>query len=576
MIKTFCRSLATVFSNSKLLFILNFIIIIISGIISGINVYSIQQLVNGIQDAIIKGTSISKNIMLFISVNLIIIIVQNIRSYTNQMIAINLDYNLDNEYLIKCSTLDLKDFENEDVYTTITKAYSLGKLKVQDIYFNFLQLVESIISMISVIFAVRSIDSYLLGVIIIIPIFSTISSIKIGKYAYDKEKENIKHQRKSDYFSYLLTNNIAIKEIISFNIANYLIEKFKRHKDIVKNTNKSILKLHITKNILVSILEITIKVFLIVTVIIKSINNNGKIGNIMGYIYSLDLIENKLNNLLSSITEIYKSKLYVDNYYEFLDTNVGNVCKGKNLVYKKIASIEIKNLSFGYNGLKKDLSNIDLNIKKDRPIVILGTNGSGKSTLIKILAGLYDDFEGEIFVNGMSLRKINKNNYREKITVIFQDFNQYELSLRENIAFSKISHINNSKKISRTINKVGLSDVVDSFEHRLDTQMGCWFGGRELSKGQWQRIALARVLFRDADIVILDEPTSALDPIIEKEIFSLINDIAKDKILILVTHRVENIKKYDPWYVFMEKGRIVNQGLYEDIKDTSAYKKLTV
>ena len=97
-----------------------------------------------------------------------------------------------------------------------------------------------------------------------------------------------------------------------------------------------------------------------------------------------------------------------------------------------------------------------------------------------------------------------------------------------------------------------------------------------MSKGQWQRIALARVLFRDADIVILDEPTSALDPIIEKEIFSLINDIAKDKILILVTHRVENIKKYDPWYVFMEKGRIVNQGLYEDIKDTSAYKKLTV
>lgn len=247
MIKTFCRSLATVFSNAKLLFILNFIIIFISGIISGINVYSIQQLVNGIQDAIIKGTSISKNIMLFISVNLMIILVQNIRSYTNQMIALNLDYNLDNEYLIKCSTLDLKDFENEDVYTTITKAYSLGKLKVQDIYFNFLQLVESIISMISVIFAVRSIDSYLLGVIIIIPIFSTISSIKIGKYAYDKEKENIKHQRKSDYFSYLLTNNIAIKEIISFNIANYLIEKFKRHKDIVKNTNKSILKLHITK-----------------------------------------------------------------------------------------------------------------------------------------------------------------------------------------------------------------------------------------------------------------------------------------------------------------------------------------
>lgn len=104
--------------------------------------------------------------------------------------------------------------------------------------------------------------------------------------------------------------------------------------------------------------------------------------------------------------------------------------------------------------------------------------------------------------------------------------------------------------------------------------MGNWFGGRELSKGQWQRIALSRVLFRNADVVILDEPTSALDPQMERDIFDMIKEISKGKILILITNRIENLKKYDPFYVFMEQGKIVEQGLFENIKDKEIYKNL--
>lgn len=575
MVKTFFRSLKTVYKCSASLFILNIFTVVISGFLTGLNIYSIQSLVNGIQSSISDGTGIWRSLMLFLCINVSLVLMQNMRGYLGQRLAVILDFNLDNDFLGKCTTLPLKDFENEKTYDLIIKANELGKAKILDMFFNFIQLIECILSIISVSAVMIRLDSILWILIIIVPLLSAIASIKVGRYVYNKERENVIYQRKSDYLNYLLTNNIAIKEIISFNVGDYIRKEYRQYKEIIKNTNCKIINIQVIKNSVIAILEIITKIFLVIVIVIKTIKGSGLIGDVMGFIYSLDVIEAKINIILTNMTEIYKNKLYVDNYFEFIDKEVetDNICIEENKL--NVEKIVIKDLSFSYNnGNAKELEDINLEIDKSNIIAIVGSNGAGKSTLIKILSGLYDDYQGKIFINGVNLKNMNKKNYRERLTIIFQDFNKYELSLRENVAFSDINELDKLKKIERVLCDVGLGHLITDLEDGIESQMGNWFGGRELSKGQWQRIALSRVLFRDADVVILDEPTSALDPQTEREIFDKINEISKDKILILITHRIENLKKYNPYYVFMDHGKISEQGLFEKIKDKDVYKKL--
>lgn len=130
------------------------------------------------------------------------------------------------------------------------------------------------------------------------------------------------------------------------------------------------------------------------------------------------------------------------------------------------------------------------------------------------------------------------------------------------------------EELKDSLKNVGLSYLIDDNQKGLEAQMGNWFSGQELSQGQWQRLAIARVMLRDSDILIMDEPTVALDPIMEKEIFDLINNIAKEKILILITHRVENLLKYDPYFVVLKNGKVKTCGKKEQIQNDEEFKKL--
>ena len=152
--------------------------------------------------------------------------------------------------------------------------------------------------------------------------------------------------------------------------------------------------------------------------------------------------------------------------------------------------------------------------------------------------------------------------------IIFQDFNKYEMTLRENIGFGNIKELYNDEKIMQVLEEIKLRNKIDMFSEKIDTQMGRWFEGEELSKGQWQRIAIGRAFIKDADIYVLDEPTASLDPITEKEVFSLVNQRSKNKIGIFITHRVENIAILNPRVIIFSKGEIIGDNSHERLMNT--------
>ena len=209
---------------------------------------------------------------------------------------------------------------------------------------------------------------------------------------------------------------------------------------------------------------------------------------------------------------------------------------------------------------------MDLFIPAGQSIALVGHNGAGKSTFIKLLSGLYEPTEGRILLDGRDIRSLSREELRRRLSVAFQDFNQYQLEARDNIAFGNVEHGHDIERIRDAAFRGGATDIVAALPAGLDTQLGRWFaGGVELSGGQWQRIALARAFMRnEADVLVLDEPTAALDIDAEAEVFERVRNLANGKTLLLISHRFANVRMADR-IIVLDKQGIREDGTHSEL-----------
>jgi ATP-binding cassette subfamily B protein len=205
-------------------------------------------------------------------------------------------------------------------------------------------------------------------------------------------------------------------------------------------------------------------------------------------------------------------------------------------------------------------------VPKGQSLALVGENGAGKTTFIKLLAGLYDPTEGRVLLDGRDLRTWDERELRARIGVIFQDFNEYQLALRENVAFGSVDHRDDELRVGRAVDQGGAKELVATLGGGLDTQLGRWFaGGVELSGGQWQKVALARAFMREeADILILDEPTAALDAEAEHAVFQRFRALAAGRTTILISHRFPTVRMADRILV-LEAGRVIEDGSHAQL-----------
>jgi len=562
-IKCILKSLKLLYGLASKYFIIAAIMTLVLGISSALTIYATKLLINVLQ----FGVSDPKKFLIMLAfyggINVGGSVIHNFQSYISEKHHLYVNNQLDVMCLEKCKRLNLKDFEDEHIYDIVNRATGMGRTKIYELYINILSLVQSIVAVLAIYAVIININRVLFLFILAVPIISTGANIFIGRKQYDLLKKRTSRNRKLSYINYLLTNNIAIKEILSYECHNYLISKFKKINEDILDENNKFLKLRTVINFILSFFEELVSISIIICVVLMARAGNMLIGDMVAYINSLSTITENLKNLLLCISSIYNNKLYIEDFFVFLDLEEN--IETERLKIQKIKKIEFDNVSFSYKDTDKEiLKNISLKIDCSKPIAIIGENGSGKTTIIKLLAGLYRTYKGDIRINGIELKMLSSESYKKKIGIVFQDFNKYELSIRENIALADTEKINSDNEIYQILKVVGLDK---EFGNNLDVQMGNWFGGRELSKGQWQRIAIARALIRDSDVLVLDEPTAALDPIIEREIFQLIKNISKQKILIFITHRVSNLLELDPYIFIMENGQIVSSGNQEQLKD---------
>ena len=230
--------------------------------------------------------------------------------------------------------------------------------------------------------------------------------------------------------------------------------------------------------------------------------------------------------------------------------------------------IKIENLSFTYpNSDRTIIEDINLEIKPQEIIALVGENGEGKTTLIKLLCRLYDADAGNIFWNGRNLKEIPFNELRSQITTVMQDYVGFPVSIRENIGFGDLSILADEATIKKVLTQVGLSEIISQLPEGLDTLLGKELEvGIELSQGQLQRLAIARALLRlpKTQLLILDEPTASLDPNTEYEIYDIFRSILADKMGLIITHRLALCHLADR-IILLESGKILEEGNHEQL-----------
>ena len=253
----------------------------------------------------------------------------------------------------------------------------------------------------------------------------------------------------------------------------------------------------------------------------------------------------------------------IKNFLRFLDMPER---EGKDLEKDQKQGISLKNVSFQYPKSGKNvLKNISLDIKRGETIAIVGENGAGKSTLVKLILGIYEPNEGTVEICGLDTQVASLENLAMGVSAVFQKYQRYKMTLKENIKISdSICYKDEQSKIEKAFEKVGLDIENRSFPNGYRTILSREFDGVELSAGQWQRVAIARGLYRVHDIIILDEPTAAIDPIEEANIYRQFAEISKNKTSIIVTHRLGSAKIADK-IIVMNQGKIIEVGSHEQL-----------
>lgn len=266
---------------------------------------------------------------------------------------------------------------------------------------------------------------------------------------------------------------------------------------------------------------------------------------------------------LSQLAKLHENILYLQVLKRVDDMEVENILSNEkiNLPFQKI---EFRNVSFSYLGQNKQaLKNISFVFEKGKTYSIVGFNGAGKTTLLKLLLGLYEPDEGEILINGINLKRINKSDYYLQIGAIFQDFIKYPFTIEENISTElKESDID---CVLEAIRFACLEDLVKKLPEGIKTVlMREWNNGIDISQGQWQKIAMARCYYRKPTIMILDEPFSSIDIEAENCIVKNIKQMSKEKLNIFITHHFSSISMADV-VIVIDNGRVIEQGSHNEL-----------
>ncbi|WP_299277384.1 ATP-binding cassette domain-containing protein [uncultured Georgenia sp.] len=369
------------------------------------------------------------------------------------------------------------------------------------------------------------------------------------------------------YLNHLLTSRDEAKEIRAFDLGAPLRARFDRLygrylEDLARHLRRRT-RLNVVGN-LGSAAVLTGTLLLLVRLIDQGAVSVAQAG---AAVVAIRMLQGQVQALLQGVQSIFESGLFLRDVDLFLE--LGAAAREEEAgapAPAQFQEIEVDDVRFRYPGSEAEaLRGVSLRIRRGQVVALVGENGSGKTTLAKILAGLYEPTAGSVRWDGTDTRAFARRSVRDRVAVIFQDFVRYALSARENIAFGRYTPDVEEGRVAAAAERAGAAGVLEGLPQGYDTVLSRLFkGGRDLSGGQWQRVAVARAFYRDAQLMILDEPTAALDPRAESRLYESLRAVLAGRTAVLISHRFSSVRSADVIYV-LDRGRVVEAGAHEEL-----------
>ena len=546
---------------------------VINVILPYITMINTQEIINRIQIGL-SIRLILKRLIIFLILGILYIISSNLYNFLILKYKEYLYLELNKKFLDNSLKFNLKDFENPEVYNIIQRAEQEIGIRPYNIIISLLSIISQSVNLISAFLILTKWHLTLIIGFILLASFASKYFISISKNEYDILMNRTNYERKSWYISHLLIKDEYIKEVRLFGLSKYLIQQFIELRSRFFKENVDVLKRQYIFSEIYQLMNYVISFFIIFLAIYESTQGIILVGTAMTYINTSSKIENAIQNIVSNIFGIYKDSLYIDNIKKYFNYESNKFYGNKTL--KNITTIEFVNVSFKYpNREVYAIRNTSFKIKKGEILANVGENGSGKTTIIKLLNGLYDEYEGNILINGIEIREIDKKSLRNCLATLFQDYNKYQFTIKENIGFGSIDNLDDIEKIKYSAKKGGADQFINCLPNNYTQQVGYWFeGGTQLSGGQWQKLGLSRLFMKNADCLILDEPTASLDPFSELEIFKQLYQNSNEKINIIITHRFINTV-FANKIIVLKNGEIIEKGKHDELlKQDGFYKDM--
>ena len=488
-------------------------------------------------------------------------------NYVRKKQAMKLEVHMYGLLHSKAIRLDLINFERPEYFDCLARASREAPWRPNSILNNLVSMLRGVLSLVLMAGLILTLQWMLVVLLFVANIPGIWLRLYYADILYNFQRQQTPEARKSAYFNWLLTGDRPSRELRLFGLGNYFISLFRKSFLKQKEEEINILRRRTLIEFISNFFKASALLISLLFIAHQTISGKLSLGQMAMFLLAFRQGMIYIKDLFSSIAGLYEDSLFIGDTFEFLNLKENITAVEPTIVPHPLKKkIVVDNLSFSYPGNNfKTISNVSFEIKKGEIIALVGPNGAGKSTLVRLLSRLYDCDSGKIKYDDTDIRNIDPEEYRKHFSVVFQDFMLYNLTAGENIRMGNIDEKNPESRIKVSAETTGINDLIDNLKNGYETVIGNLFDdSRELSWGEWQKIALARALFRDAPVLILDEPSSALDADTEYEIFSRFREIVKGRTSILISHRFTNVSLADR-IIVLSKGEVAETGTHDEL-----------
>lgn len=565
------RALDLVWTTSRNLTLALAVLTLVAGILPAVVAYIGQLIVDGVVAAMNSPAHDIREVLWLVLMEAIVVILitgsQRGLSASQSLLRALLGQRVNVMILEKALTLQLENFEDSEFYDKLTQARREASRRPLSLVNRTFALVQNGISLISYAILLFAFSPWAVVILIGAGLPSFFAEAKFSGDAFRLFRWRSPETRMQMYLETVIAREDSIKEVKLFQLGPRLLQ---RYRDIFIKLFVEDRRLTLRRDgwgFVLGLVSTAAFYGAYAWIVMTTIHGGITLGAMTMYLVLFRQGQSAVAASLSAVSGMYEDNLYLSNLYEFLEQPVSMRSGTEDHGPAPERGVEFEHVSFRYPGAVSDaLHDVSLQIRPGESVALVGENGSGKTTLIKLLTRLYEPTAGRIMLDGLDLQEWDIDVLRQRIGVIFQDFGRYQFSAGENIGVGDERYFDDADRWA-TAAKTGMAaSFIEEMPQGYQTQLGRWFkDGRELSGGEWQKIALSRAFMRsDADILVLDEPTAAMDAESEAAIFDHFRAESHHKMTILISHRFSTVRAARQ-IIVIQNGEILEQGDHDSL-----------